>query len=255
MPLASDPLPRDTMNLLAAVTSGRRARNPHARRDWMRVSQRLACGLTPRQVATAERTDEAAIDALLAQAGFRALVASYEDFLALPPADAMAQLVKLARLALENALSDNDVGAALFVLREDKLHRDAAETLAKGVLATSRRKPRTAAPPSPAPTPPETRPYEPGPRLLARGAARLRRAVIEEHAIHKAAGAESGVAATVAAARKALAAKGTAPISPAQRLARQLRYGTGTQWQQRPVRRCHVRTPLGLAARDHCDRR
>jgi predicted component of type VI protein secretion system len=74
MPLATDPLPRDTMNLLAAVTSGRRARNPHARRDWLRVSQRLACGLTPRQVARAERTDEAAIDALLAQTGFRALV-------------------------------------------------------------------------------------------------------------------------------------------------------------------------------------
>ena len=142
----------------------------------------------------------------------------------------MAQLVKLARLALENALCDHDVGAALFVLREDKLHRDAAQTLAKNVLATSRRKHGTAAPPpppSPAPTPPETRPYEPGPRLLARGAARLRRAVIEEHAIHKAASTESGAAATVAAARKALAAKATAAISPASHLARQLRYGTG----------------------------
>ena len=227
MPLASDPLPRDTMNLLAAVTSNRRARNPHARRDWMRISQRLACGLTPRQVATAERTDEAAIDTLLAQAGFRALVAAYEDFLALPPSDAMAQLVKLARLALENALCDHDVGAALFVLREDKLHRDAAHALAKKVLATSRRKHGTAAPPSPAPTPPETRPYEPGPRLLARGAARLRRAVIEEHAAHKAASTEFGAAATVAAAHEALAAKANATISPASQLACRLRYGTG----------------------------
>lgn len=39
-------------------------------------------------------------------------VALYEDFLALPPADTMTQLVKLARLVLEIALSDSDVGSA-----------------------------------------------------------------------------------------------------------------------------------------------
>jgi hypothetical protein len=223
------------MNLLAAVTAGRRARNPYARRGWLRVSRRLACGLTPHQVAVAERTDEAAIEGLLAQEGFREVVAAYEDFLSLPPADAMAKLVRLARMALENALSDWDLGATLFVLREDKLDRDAAETLAKGVLATSRRKPAAtaAAPPSAAtdPPPPGTRPCEPGLRLLDRGAARLRRAVIEEHAVQRAAGVGPGPvgggADTVAAARKALAAKAAAPTSPAQRLARQLNYGTG----------------------------
>jgi hypothetical protein len=81
-------------------------RNPYAGRDWLRVSQRLACGLTPRQVARAKGTDEAASQGLLTQDGFKGLVASYEVFLALPAADAMAQLVRLARLALENALAD-----------------------------------------------------------------------------------------------------------------------------------------------------
>ncbi|HEX6015497.1 MAG TPA: hypothetical protein VFY87_27600 [Geminicoccaceae bacterium] len=144
--LAADPLPRDTMDLLAAATAGRRRRNPYARRDWIRVSQRLATGLTPKQVARAEGTDEAAIGNLLAQDGFRELVAAHEEFLAEPPEAAMARLVRLARLALENALSaDWDVGAALFVLREHKRGRDAAETVAKGVIAASRRALRAAA--------------------------------------------------------------------------------------------------------------
>jgi hypothetical protein len=144
MILAADPLPRDTMNLLAAATAGRRRRNPYARRDWIRASQRLASGLTPKQVARTEGTDEGAIEGLLAQDGFRELVAAHEEFLAEPPEAAMARLVRLARLALENALSaDWDVGAALFVLREHKRGRDAAETVANGVVAASRRAPRT----------------------------------------------------------------------------------------------------------------
>ena len=227
MPLASDPLPRDTMNLLAAVTSGRRARNPHARRDWMRVSQRLACGLTPRQVALAERTDEAAIDALLAQAGFRALVAAYEDFLALPPADAMAQLVKLARLALENALCDHDVGAALFVLREDKLHRDAAQTLAKNVLATSRRKHGSAAPPSPAPNstrdpPLRARPPPARPRRRPPPPRRDRRARHPQGGQHRVLPRPPRSPRPVRRWRR----RPSAATSSAHRLARQLRYGT-----------------------------
>jgi hypothetical protein len=45
------------MSLLAAATAGRRWRNPYARRDWIRVSQRLASGLTPKQVAGTEGID------------------------------------------------------------------------------------------------------------------------------------------------------------------------------------------------------
>ena len=74
--LAADPLPRNTTNLLAAVTSGKQARNPYARRDCLRVFRFLVFGLTPRRVTRAECTDEAGIDALLAQTGFRALVAA-----------------------------------------------------------------------------------------------------------------------------------------------------------------------------------
>ena len=48
MILAADALPRETMNLMAAATAGRRRRNPYVRRDWIRGSQRLASGLTPK---------------------------------------------------------------------------------------------------------------------------------------------------------------------------------------------------------------
>jgi hypothetical protein len=133
----------------------------------------------------------------------------------------MARLVRLARLALENALSaDWDVGAALFVLREHKRGRDAAETVAKGVIATGRRASRASTFPPPATAPPPyERPYEPGRRLIERGAARVRRAVVEEHAIRHAAATDAmaeqvapspSVTATVAAARKALAMKASA---------------------------------------------
>lgn len=88
------------MNLLAAVTSGRRARHHHARHDWLRVSP---AGSRHSRLSGAERADEEAIEARLAQAGFGALTTPYKDVLALPPADGMAQLVKLARPALENS--------------------------------------------------------------------------------------------------------------------------------------------------------
>ena len=181
--------------------------------------------MTPKQVARTKGTDEAAVESLLAQDGFRELVAAHEEFLAEPPEAAMARLVRLARLALENALSvDWDVGAALFVLREHKRGRDTAETIAKGVVAASRRASRgTTFPPlpaQPAATPPTCeRPYEPDRRLIERGAARVRQTVVEEHAIRHAAakGAMAepvapppGVIATVAAARKALAMKASA---------------------------------------------
>jgi hypothetical protein len=96
--------------------------------------------MSPRDVAHAERRDEAAIQGLLAQDGFRELVASWEALAAKPPEEQTRQLVVLARQAIHNALADWDIGAAFFVLREDERGRDPALTLAKGVVASCRRR-------------------------------------------------------------------------------------------------------------------
>lgn len=75
------------------------------------------------------------------------------------------------------------------------------------------------------PRAPLPQPRDPGLRLLERGAARLRRALTEEHAVHAAVAAETGTtpadaAMTVVAARKALALKAAATARPpASRLA------------------------------------
>jgi hypothetical protein len=125
MVLAARPvIPRSTIALVGAATAGRRPRNPYLRRDWLHVSQRLAAGMSPREVAHAERRNEAAIQGLLAQDGLRELVASWEALAAKPPEEQTRQLVILARQAIHNALADRDVGAAFFVLREDERGRD-----------------------------------------------------------------------------------------------------------------------------------
>lgn len=221
MPLAfAASLDPTTQALMAGVLVGqRRPRNVYAKRDWLRVSQRLASGLTPAEVARAEGAEESAVTALLAQRGFKELVASYEAQLAEPPEVHTARLVKLARLALENALSDWDVGAALFVLEENARKRDPAQTLAQGVVAASRRKARSGSAPSPpaepAAVPAAPRPYDPLAGLMQRGAASLRRAMVEEQATRLAVATspepDAGKAATIAAAREALALKSARP--------------------------------------------
>ena len=222
MPLASDPLPRDTMNLLAAVTSGRRARNPHARRDWMRVSQRLACGLTPRQVATAERTDEAA-DRRAAGAG------------RLPRAGRILR-------GLPGPAAGRRHGPAGQARPPRPGERALATTTSAPPCSSCARTSCTATPPrpwprassppaaaSPAPQRPRPRRHpprrHPHPPLRARPPpARPRRrpppprrdrGARRPQGRRRRAG-PCGAEATVAAARKALAAKTTAPASPAQ---------------------------------------
>jgi hypothetical protein len=197
------------------------------------------------EVARAERADEAAVESLLAEDGFAELVESYKALAELPAEEQTARLVKLARLAIENALADWDMGAALFVLRENAQGRDPAATIAGRVAATARR--TTAAPsppPSTAPPPAQAAPrppraYDPLDALVHRQTAALRRAVVAEHAAREAAAAPAareaaaptGAAATVAAARKALALKSNAQApatSPIARLTRRLTAGAGT---------------------------
>ena len=84
--------------------------NPYCDRATLRVAQRFAFGLDKPAVARAEGTDEAAIDALLAQDGFAEVIASWRDILDESSPAFMARLEKLCRIALTNALAEWDVG-------------------------------------------------------------------------------------------------------------------------------------------------
>ena len=182
--------------------------NPYCDRTTLRVAQRFAFGLDQPAVARAEGTDEAAIEALLAQDGFAEVIASWHDILAESSPAFMARLEKLCRLALTNALLEWDVGAALFAQRELTQGRDPAETLAKRVRAQAQRTPAPPRAPEPPRPPPLPNPdYDPLDALVQRSACGLRQAVVLEQAILPGAALQTGVAATMAAASKALALK------------------------------------------------
>ena len=145
--------PTDAFSRAALVGVRWRKGNPYQDRRALRVSQRLAAGMSVAEVARAERADTAAIESLLAQDGFAAVVESWRAMAEQPEAEQTARLVRLARLAIENALTDWDMGAAFFVLRENAQGRDPAHTIAERIIATAK---RTAAPVAPMP-PAETR--------------------------------------------------------------------------------------------------
>ena len=145
-----------TRLLLPAVLAGgcTAARRTPARREWLRVADRLAAGLSPAAAALAEGERGAElVEELLAQEDFRELVEATRESLAEPPEVQRRQLVMLARQTLERAMAwDGDPRAALFVLEEDARGRDPAETLADGVQKARRRAVASAA--SPAASPP-----------------------------------------------------------------------------------------------------
>ncbi len=231
--------PGDPFSRHALVGLRWRKGNPCQDRRAIRVSQRLAAGMSVAEVARAEHSDEPAIEGLLARRGFAALVESWRAMAEQPEAEQTARLVKLARIAIENALDDWDMGAAFFVLRENTQGRDPAHTVARRIVASAKRS--AAAPPTPTVEPPPAppaappappRPYDPLDALVSRQTAALRRAVLAEQAARTVAAAEvaaDGAAATMAAARKALALKADAarlPVSPIARLTRQLAAGS-----------------------------
>ena len=233
--------PGDPFSRQALVGLRWRKGNPYQDRRAIRVSQRLAAGMSVAEVARAEHSDEPAIEGLLARKGFAALVESWRAMAEQPEAEQTARLVKLARIAIENALDDWDMGAAFFVLRENTQGRDPAHTVAKRIVASAKRSaaaaphpaPTVEPPPAPPATPPAPpRPYDPLDALVRRQTAALRRAVLAEQAVRTVAAAEvaaEGAAATMAAARKALAMKADAarrPVSPIARLTRQLAAGS-----------------------------
>jgi hypothetical protein len=214
----TDPAARFTAAAMVGVRH--KGGNRDQKRDQIRISLRLACGLTPAQAAAAERRPVEAIEALLAQEGFRELVEADRELLAMPVEEQRARLVRLARIAIENALSDWDLGAACFVLKEEEQGRDPAVTVAEGVIARRRKPPAPLRPPPPpAPPKPLAAGYQPLLALVRRSEAGLRRAVIEEHAAQHAAVAAAPARGTAAAVPHALAMKQAAarqdpPIRP-----------------------------------------
>jgi hypothetical protein len=255
--LASAFPPPIRRQLAAALVGRKRPGNPYRRRDWLRVSQRLASGMSPEAVARAEGTEPEAVAALLGRPDFQGLVDGFTRLIARPAEEQRARLVRLARLALENALMDWDPGAALFVLDQDAKGQDPAEALADAVQTRARR-PATTVPPEGAAARPAapvrpTRPsrYDALDGLVRRGTAKLRAGLLAEHALHHAADAgepspprpKTGPTAppaaepapppgtTAEAARQALALRAAAererpaPRSPAAGLARRLGNG------------------------------
>lgn len=205
----TDPAARFTAAAMVGVR--RKGGNRDQDRDRIRISLRLACGVTPAQVAAAERRPVATIESLLEQEGFKELVDADRDLLAMPVEQQRARLVRLARIAIENVLSDWDLGAACFVLKEEEQGRDPAVTVAEVVIARRQKPPAPLRPPLP---PSVLRPFAPDHQpllvLVRRSEAGLRRAVIEEHAAQHAAVAAAPARSTFEGARQALAMKRTA---------------------------------------------
>ena len=184
--------------------------NRYRDRAAIRVAQRLALGLPKPAVARAERTDEAAIDALLARDGFAEAIAAWQAILDESSPDFMARLEKLCRIALHNALMEWDVGAAFFARRELRQGRDPARVLAERVRARAQRPPRPLPPLAPVapmgPLPPPDPAYDPLDALVRRSEAALHRDVLAEQAVAITAAQAAGQG-TAAAARQALARK------------------------------------------------
>ena len=205
MPLAftRDMSPLDR-RLFPVMLLGRRPGRRPLRRDWLRIADRLAVGMSPQAAALPEGGDAAMVEALLEREEFRGLVEAAEDDLAEPAEVARRRLVILARQTLERAMAwDDDPKAALFVLEEDARGRDPAETLAEACSQARAR--AVKAPPRPPPAPPSAaapplRPllgyapgYDPLQAMIGRGAARLRDLVRTEEAIRHAAEAAAEV--------------------------------------------------------------
>jgi hypothetical protein len=160
-------------------------------RGRLRAAQQLAGGLRPAALARLERVAEAEVDAVLARPDFQRLLRALEALEATPAEDRLRRLEGIAFFVLEHALAEGDWRCAAFVLTERRLGRNPALTLARRAVARQQR--RSAQPPPSAPAKPaaEQRPaaepaYCPATAVLARAGARLRDAVVEEHAARRA---------------------------------------------------------------------
>jgi hypothetical protein len=183
-----------------------------------RVCQRVAAGLTPAQAARAEGVADAEVEGLLARPCFAAVVDAYRALDAMDEATRLARLERIAWIALENALADGDLRAAMFVLRERAQGRNPARTLAERVAAGPRPAPWPAAAPpeASAEAGPRPRRYDdPCPSALAKGAARATEQAAAEEAARQVALTETAADEDAEEITPALPARrGSATVSP-----------------------------------------
>jgi hypothetical protein len=158
----------------------------------LRLGLRVVAGLTPAQAAAAEpdekRRTEA--EALVAEPDFAPLVTTCQALRDLPEAERLARLEWQAWDALELALADPaDPRVIFFVLLELRAGRNRAATLAKRAEAAWQRAQPADTPPRQPPRPRPTSERPPARRdpaacyaggLATRGAARLRRDMLDE---------------------------------------------------------------------------
>ena len=122
----------------------------------------------------AERLSEVEADALLDDAEFQGLVEGYRRFMDLPAAERRERLVAIAFCELEAAALDGDIKVCCFLLKEDRLRRCPAETLADALEARMAALPEPPPPPRPGGVGPRSQPRR-GPPLVRRGCRPRRR--------------------------------------------------------------------------------
>ncbi len=101
-----------------------------------RLARRLACGLTPGEVARIEATTEEEILLLLEGADFFGLVAQYRAVAELPEAEREQKLLAAAWAELEHLMEFGDRRAVLFVVYEMNRGRHPARRLVERVKET-----------------------------------------------------------------------------------------------------------------------
>lgn len=171
-----------------SYAAARRSRTSPRRPSLLRLGCRLAAGVDPAHAARAEAVPADEAEALLARPDFAEVVAACRSLMALPEAERLARLERVAWTVLEAALAEGDVRAAVFVLVERRHGRSPAATLAVGASAAVARAATEPHEPPPAPRPqtgPAATPLSPpDPDRVARACApRLRNLVLAENAV------------------------------------------------------------------------
>jgi hypothetical protein len=129
-------------------------------------------GMSRANLARAEGVAQAEVDALLAQPDFQELLAALAEMEALPEAERLRQLERMAWHVLEMALADGDWRAAAFIADQMRGGCSPAHSLAQGVLDAQAR--ASAKNPGKRVRPRRARPYDPVDAALGRAASGLR---------------------------------------------------------------------------------
>ncbi|HZH45160.1 MAG TPA: hypothetical protein VEY31_00855, partial [Roseococcus sp.] len=184
----------------ASYATRRGLTRPFARKtaQHRRLGQKLSIGLSAAQAARLEGLAPQAVETLLTEPDFSALVQGYKALDTMPEEEQRRILTQLARHLLMEAAALGDIRVACFILREEQHGRDPARTLADGVIAAKQRaaRPAPAAPVSPGLSRARR---DPDDRMIERVETRLRGELQQEHAAVEAVTADEMPAAAEAA--------------------------------------------------------